>query len=56
MLRVGVVLNVFFSYYLILHFNLHYIRERMLKYPEKAMSNLERLVDSPMDGTQTANR
>ena len=56
MLRVGVVLNVFFSYYLILHVNLPYIRERMLKYPEKAMSNLERLVDSPVDGTQTANR
>jgi len=51
MLRVGVVLNVFFSYYLILHVNLPYIRERMLKYPEKAMSNLERLVDSPVDGT-----
>ena len=51
MLRVGVVLNVFFSYWLILLVNLPCIRERMLKYPEKAMSNAEGLVDSPMDGT-----
>lgn len=51
MLRVGVVLNVFFSYYLILLVNLPYIRERMLKYPEKAMSNAEGLIDSPVDGT-----